>query len=51
MIRLAAAAMAKNEPNVAGERGVVVNTASVAAYDGQMGAGGLCGVEGAGSSA
>lgn len=37
MIRLAAAAMAKNEPNAAGERGVVINTASVAAYDGQIG--------------
>jgi NAD(P)-dependent dehydrogenase (short-subunit alcohol dehydrogenase family) len=35
--RLAAAAMAKNEPNDAGERGVIVNTASVAAYDGQIG--------------
>jgi NAD(P)-dependent dehydrogenase (short-subunit alcohol dehydrogenase family) len=35
--RLAAAAMAKNDPNDAGERGVVVNTASVAAYDGQIG--------------
>jgi NAD(P)-dependent dehydrogenase (short-subunit alcohol dehydrogenase family) len=35
--RLAAAAMAKNEPNEAGERGVIVNTASVAAYDGQIG--------------
>lgn len=37
VIRLAAAAMAKNEPNAAGERGVVVSTASVAAYDGQVG--------------
>jgi NAD(P)-dependent dehydrogenase (short-subunit alcohol dehydrogenase family) len=37
VIRLAAAAMAKNEPNDAGERGVIVNTASVAAYDGQIG--------------
>jgi NAD(P)-dependent dehydrogenase (short-subunit alcohol dehydrogenase family) len=35
-VRLAAAAMAKNEP-VDGERGVLVNTASVAAYDGQIG--------------
>jgi NAD(P)-dependent dehydrogenase (short-subunit alcohol dehydrogenase family) len=35
--RLAAAAMAKNEPNDAGERGVIVNTASVAAFDGQIG--------------
>ncbi len=37
MIRLAAAAMAKNEPNASGERGVIVNTASVAAFDGQIG--------------
>ncbi|WP_244815308.1 3-hydroxyacyl-CoA dehydrogenase [Caballeronia sp. Lep1P3] len=37
MIRLAAHAMSKNEPNAAGERGVIVNTASVAAYDGQIG--------------
>ncbi len=37
MIRLAAEAMAKNEPNDEGERGVIVNTASVAAFDGQIG--------------
>jgi NAD(P)-dependent dehydrogenase (short-subunit alcohol dehydrogenase family) len=37
VIRLAAAAMATNAPNAAGERGVIVNTASVAAYDGQIG--------------
>jgi NAD(P)-dependent dehydrogenase (short-subunit alcohol dehydrogenase family) len=36
-IRLAAAAMARGEPNAAGERGVIVNTASVAAFDGQIG--------------
>jgi NAD(P)-dependent dehydrogenase (short-subunit alcohol dehydrogenase family) len=36
-IRLAAAAMAGSEPNDAGERGVIVATASVAAYDGQIG--------------
>ncbi len=36
-IRLAAAAMASNEPNAAGERGVIVSTASVAAFDGQIG--------------
>ncbi len=35
--RLAAAAMAKNTPNAEGERGVIVNTASVAAFDGQIG--------------
>jgi NAD(P)-dependent dehydrogenase (short-subunit alcohol dehydrogenase family) len=34
-IRVAAALMAKNEPNADGERGVIVNTSSVAAYDGQ----------------
>jgi NAD(P)-dependent dehydrogenase (short-subunit alcohol dehydrogenase family) len=37
MIRLAADAMAKNVPNADGERGVIVNTASVAAFDGQIG--------------
>ncbi len=35
--RLAAAAMAGNEPGEDGERGVVVNTASIAAFDGQIG--------------
>jgi NAD(P)-dependent dehydrogenase (short-subunit alcohol dehydrogenase family) len=37
MIRLAAEAMGKNEPEPTGERGVLINTASVAAYDGQIG--------------
>jgi NAD(P)-dependent dehydrogenase (short-subunit alcohol dehydrogenase family) len=37
MIRLAASSMVKGQPNAAGERGVIVNTASVAAYDGQIG--------------
>jgi len=37
MIRIAAEAMAKGKPNAAGERGVIINTASVAAYDGQIG--------------
>lgn len=38
VIRLAAAAMSKNEPLAdSGERGVIINTASVAAYDGQIG--------------
>jgi NAD(P)-dependent dehydrogenase (short-subunit alcohol dehydrogenase family) len=37
MMRLAAAAMAKNEPNAEGERGVIINTSSVAATDGQIG--------------
>jgi NAD(P)-dependent dehydrogenase (short-subunit alcohol dehydrogenase family) len=36
-IRLAAAAMAQNAPNAGGERGVIINTASVAAFDGQIG--------------
>lgn len=37
VIRLAAFAMEQNEPNAEGERGVIINTASVAAYDGQIG--------------
>ena len=37
MIRLAAAAIAKEEPDADGERGVIVNTASIAAFDGQIG--------------
>ena len=37
LLRLAADAMAKNQPNDGGERGVIVNTASVAAFDGQIG--------------
>src|SRR5690606_24989142 len=37
MIRLAAAAMSDNEPESTGERGVLINTASVAAFDGQIG--------------
>ena len=37
MIRLAATAMCNNTPNEEGEKGVIVNTASVAAYDGQVG--------------
>jgi NAD(P)-dependent dehydrogenase (short-subunit alcohol dehydrogenase family) len=37
MMRLAAAAMATNTPNADGERGLLVNTASVAAFDGQIG--------------
>lgn len=36
-IRLAATAMANNEPGPSGERGVIINTASVAAYEGQIG--------------
>ncbi len=37
MIRLAAQAMMKNDPDDGGERGVIVNTASVAAFEGQLG--------------
>jgi NAD(P)-dependent dehydrogenase (short-subunit alcohol dehydrogenase family) len=37
VIRLAAEAMTRNEPTPGGERGVIVNTASVAAFDGQIG--------------
>ncbi len=37
MIRLAAEAMSKNEPEPTGERGVLIATASVAAYEGQVG--------------
>lgn len=36
-IRLTSAAMANNEPTTGGERGVIINTASVAAFDGQIG--------------
>lgn len=37
VIRLAAAAMAPNTPEANGERGVIINTASIAAFDGQIG--------------
>ncbi|MDX3973914.1 3-hydroxyacyl-CoA dehydrogenase [Shinella sp.] len=37
MVRLAAAVMAEEEPDGFGERGVIVNTASIAAFDGQIG--------------
>ena len=37
MVRLAAEAMSKNKPGPDGERGVIINTASVAAFDGQIG--------------
>lgn len=37
VIRLAAAQMSSQEPNASGERGVIVNTASIAAFDGQIG--------------
>lgn len=37
VLRLAAQAMAENRPDTGGERGVIINTASIAAYDGQIG--------------
>jgi NAD(P)-dependent dehydrogenase (short-subunit alcohol dehydrogenase family) len=37
MIRVAGTAMARNEPEATGERGVLISTASIAAYDGQIG--------------
>ena len=37
VLRLAADAMAKTTPNADGERGVIINTASVAAFEGQIG--------------
>jgi NAD(P)-dependent dehydrogenase (short-subunit alcohol dehydrogenase family) len=37
ILRLAAADMAQREPNADGERGVIINTASIAAYEGQVG--------------
>ena len=37
VIRLAAARMAEQEPDAGGERGVIINTASIAAFDGQIG--------------
>jgi NAD(P)-dependent dehydrogenase (short-subunit alcohol dehydrogenase family) len=37
VLRLAAAGMSENVPDEQGERGVIVNTASIAAYDGQIG--------------
>jgi NAD(P)-dependent dehydrogenase (short-subunit alcohol dehydrogenase family) len=37
VLRFSAQAMETNEPDAGGERGVIVNTASIAAYDGQVG--------------
>lgn len=37
MLRLAAEAMAENAPDEGGERGAIINTASIAAFDGQIG--------------
>ena len=46
MLRLAAAAMAESAPGPDGERGVIVNTASVAAFDGQIGQAGYAASKG-----
>ena len=46
MIRIASEAMSKGEANAGGERGVIVNTASVAAYDGQIGQAGYAASKG-----
>ena len=45
-VRLAADAMAKNPPGESGERGVIVNTASVAAFEGQIGQAAYCASKG-----
>ncbi|TNF83376.1 SDR family NAD(P)-dependent oxidoreductase [Pseudomonas sp. ICMP22404] len=37
VLRLAAVEMARNEPDTGGDRGVIINTASIAAYEGQIG--------------
>jgi NAD(P)-dependent dehydrogenase (short-subunit alcohol dehydrogenase family) len=46
MLRLAAAAIAENAPGADGERGVIINTASVAAFDGQIGQAGYAASKG-----
>ncbi|CAN7737999.1 SDR family NAD(P)-dependent oxidoreductase [Paraburkholderia sp. 22099] len=46
MVRLAAACMAGNMPETDGERGVIINTASVAAFDGQIGQAGYAASKG-----
>jgi NAD(P)-dependent dehydrogenase (short-subunit alcohol dehydrogenase family) len=46
MLRLAAAGMTRSEANADGERGVIVNTASVAAFDGQIGQAGYAASKG-----
>jgi NAD(P)-dependent dehydrogenase (short-subunit alcohol dehydrogenase family) len=46
LLRLAAAAMAQSEPDADGERGVIVNTASIAAFDGQIGQAGYAASKG-----
>jgi NAD(P)-dependent dehydrogenase (short-subunit alcohol dehydrogenase family) len=46
MLRLAARAMSENTPDAGGERGVIINTASVAAFDGQIGQAGYAASKG-----
>ncbi|TDN69979.1 3-hydroxyacyl-CoA dehydrogenase [Paraburkholderia sp. BL10I2N1] len=46
MVRLGAACMAENMPDSDGERGVIINTASVAAFDGQIGQAGYAASKG-----
>lgn len=46
MIRLAVDQMVNNEPNEEGEKGVIVNTASIAAFDGQIGQAAYCASKG-----
>jgi len=46
MLRLAADALAQNTPDAGGERGVIINTASVAAFDGQIGQAGYAASKG-----
>jgi len=46
MVRLAADVMSKGQPNADGERGIIVNTASVAAFDGQIGQAAYAGSKG-----
>lgn len=46
MLRLAAAAMAESEPDAGSERGVIINTASIAAFDGQIGQAGYAASKG-----
>ena len=46
VIRLAAGLIGENQPNTDGQRGVIINTASIAAFDGQMGTSCLFGKQG-----
>ena len=46
VIRLSVEQMVKNEPNGEGEKGVIINTASIAAFDGQIGQAAYCASKG-----